>query len=78
MSAVKFKLPEPGDRFTAKRKAALLAAVERGYLTKEEVFERYGLSVEELNLLRKKWEEYGLDGIKAKNQQNPARVRVRR
>lgn len=41
-------LPEPGARWVARRKAAVVAAIEAGMLSAVDACARYGLSVEEL------------------------------
>ena len=55
-------LPPPGVRWTARRKAEVVAAVHGGMLTMEEACNRYGISTEEFVL----WERaIGRGGLPA-------------
>ncbi|HEX3418173.1 MAG TPA: DUF1153 domain-containing protein [Stellaceae bacterium] len=66
-------LPPPDtDRWVARRKAAVLAALRSGAITMEEACRRYALSEEELLAWQRAFEAHGLSGLRA------ARLRTRR
>lgn len=52
-------------RWTIRRKAAVLEALETGALTLEEAIERYALSVDEIRSWARQLERYGLPGLRA-------------
>ena len=59
-------LPAMGTkRWVARRKAAVLAAVRRGQITREEVCRRYELSEEEFSSWQQLFEAYGVKGLRA-------------
>jgi Protein of unknown function (DUF1153) len=51
-------------RWVARRKAAVLAAVQRGLISREEAFRRYELSEEEFSSWQRSYETYGIDGLR--------------
>ena len=58
-------LPPPGTtRWVVRRKAELVAAVDGGLLTFEEVCERYGLTMEEFAGWRRAVERSGMPGLR--------------
>ena len=58
-------LPPPGTtRWVVRRKAEVVAAVNGGLLTFEEVCERYGLSVEEFAGWKRAVERSGMPGLR--------------
>ena len=66
-------LPPPDtDRWVARRKAAVLAALRSGAITMEEACRRYALSEEELLAWQRAFEAHGLPGLRA------SRLRARR
>jgi transposase-like protein len=66
-------LPSPDtDRWVARRKAAVLAALRSGAITVEEACRRYALSEEELLAWQRAFEAHGLSGLRA------TRLRARR
>jgi len=60
------ELPPPDiKRWTIRRKAAVVAAVARGALTREEACQRYQLSEEELVSWQRAFETHGLPGLRS-------------
>jgi transposase-like protein len=58
-------LPPAGTtRWVIRRKAEVVAAVDGGLLTMEQVCERYGLSLEELAAWRRLAERSGMQGLR--------------
>jgi transposase-like protein len=58
-------LPPPDTkRWTIRRKAAVLAAVRAGEITREEVCSRYEISEAEFHSWRRTFELYGLAGLR--------------
>jgi hypothetical protein len=58
-------LPPPGaTRWVIRRKAQVVAAVQSGVISLEEVCERYTLSVEEFQSWQKSLEGHGLYGLR--------------
>ena len=58
-------LPAAGPkRWVARRKAAVLAAVRRGLITREEACRRYELSEEEFSSWQSSYETHGIDGLR--------------
>jgi transposase-like protein len=59
-------LPPPNvQRWVARRKAAVVAAVRSGKITFEEACRRYQLSEEELRAWQRAYESHGLAGLRA-------------
>jgi Protein of unknown function (DUF1153) len=59
------ELPPPDTkRWTIRRKAAVLAAIRTGLITREEVYRRYQLSEEELFSWERAFEAHGLGGLR--------------
>jgi hypothetical protein len=59
-------LPPPDtDRWVARRKAAVLAALRRRDITMEEACRRYALSEEELLAWQRAFDVHGLPGLRA-------------
>jgi hypothetical protein len=73
-------LPPPGTRrWTARRKAALLAAVEAGLLSMEETCSSYSLTIEEFLSWQLRIEQHGLVGLQTRKiKQHRLRLRARR
>ncbi len=60
------ELPPPDtNRWVARRKAAVLAALRSGAITMEEACRRYALSEEELLAWQRAFEAHGLPGLRA-------------
>jgi hypothetical protein len=58
-------LPPAGTRiWVAQRKAAVVAAVRRGLISREEAYRRYELSEEELSSWQLSFETYGIEGLR--------------
>ena len=57
--------PANTNRWVARRKAAVLAALSSGLITMEEACRRYALSEEELLDWQRAFEAYGLAGLRA-------------
>ena len=66
--------PSNTQRWVARRKAAVLAALGSGAITMEEACRRYALSEEELLAWQRAFEAQGLPGLRASR----LRVRARR
>jgi len=64
--------PANTNRWVARRKAAVLAALNSGVITMEEACRRYALSEEELLAWQRAFEAHGLPRLRA------ARLRARR
>ena len=64
--------PANTNRWVARRKAAVLAALNSGVITMEEACRRYALSEEELLDWQRAFEAHGLPALRA------ARLRARR
>jgi hypothetical protein len=58
-------LPLPTERWTARRKAEVVAAVNGGLLTVDEACERYRMSLEELASWMRAEERVGMPGLRA-------------
>jgi hypothetical protein len=58
-------LPLAGDRWTIRRKAALIEAVRGGVITLEEACRRYQLSSEEFAGWLAAFEKHGIHGLRA-------------
>jgi hypothetical protein len=71
-------LPPPGTtRWTAKRKAAVVAAVAAGLLSMQEACERYSLTLEEFLSWQLRIEQHGLVGLQT-NKIKRHRLKLRR
>ena len=57
--------PADTNRWVARRKAAVLAALRSGAITMEEACRRYALSEEELLAWERAFEAHGLSGLRA-------------
>ena len=57
--------PITSQRWTIRRKAALLEALRSGALTLERASQRYALSLEELRAWERDLERYGVYGLRA-------------
>ena len=57
--------PENTNRWVARRKAAVVAALSSGAITTEEACRRYALSEEELLDWQRAFEAHGLPGLRA-------------
>jgi transposase-like protein len=65
------ELPPPGTkRWTARRKAAVVAAVSSGMITIDEACRRYALSVEEFLSWRNTIQRHGVQGLQTTKLQN--------
>ena len=53
------------QRWTIRRKAALLEAIRTGIFTLEQARRRYALSVDELRAWERDFEQHGLYGLRA-------------
>jgi hypothetical protein len=58
------ELPRPGERWTVRRKAAVIAAVRAGWLPVEEVCQLYNLSVDELLAWERDLDRNGVPGLR--------------
>lgn len=66
-------LPKPGHvRWTPKRKAVVLCAIEGGILDDNAALRMYGLSSGELYYWRRLYARQGMDGLKTTRAQQPA------
>jgi len=66
----------PTKRWTARRKAEVLAAVRSGKITMEETMRRYQLTEEEFLVWQRAFETRGLAGLKATRLQEYREGRV--
>jgi hypothetical protein len=57
--------PSDTRRWVVSRKAAVVTAVRRGKITREEALRRYQLSEEEFDIWQRGFETYGLRGLRA-------------
>jgi hypothetical protein len=58
-------LPPPSTvRWVPRRKAELVAAVEGGLLTIEDIVNKYDISLEEFEIWQKNLAQHGLNGLK--------------
>jgi hypothetical protein len=58
-------LPPAGTRiWVTQRKAAVVAAVRQGLISREEAYRRYELSEEELSSWQLSFETYGIEGLR--------------
>ena len=64
LKAIRERLPENGGlRWVARRKAAVVAAIDCGAISQEEAQERYALSEEELESWRESMAEHGVAAL---------------
>ena len=71
INATLVHLPPPDTkRWTARRKASVVAAVLSGIITIEEVCQRYGLSVDEFLSWHNAMQRHGLEGLRITKLQN--------
>ena len=75
MSSTDEQLP-PTKRWTARRKAEVLAAVRSGKITMEETMRRYQLTEEEFLVWQRAFEARGLAGLKGTRLQEYRKGRV--
>ena len=75
MSSTDEQLP-PTKRWTARRKAEVLAAVWSGKITMEETMRRYQLTEEEFLVWQRAFEARGLAGLKGTRLQEYRKGRV--
>jgi Protein of unknown function (DUF1153) len=59
------KLPSPGQRWTVRRKAALIEAVRGGWLAIDEACRRYALSVDEFLAWERDMDRNGVHGLRS-------------
>ncbi len=63
-------LPQPGiTRWVIRRKAQVVAAVQSGALTLEEVCRRYSVSIEEFQSWQRSLEQHGIYGLRTTRSQ---------
>jgi len=58
------ELPRPGQRWTVRKKAAVIEAVRGGWVPIEEVVELYNVSVEEFLAWERDIDRYGIHGLR--------------
>jgi Protein of unknown function (DUF1153) len=59
------ELPSPRQRWTARRKAAVIEAVRGGWMPIEEVCEVYNISVDEFLAWERDIDRYGVHGLRS-------------
>ena len=59
------ELPSPGQRWTVRRKAALIEAVRGGWFAIDEACQRYNLSVDEFLAWERDLDRYGVPGLRS-------------
>ena len=59
------KLPSPGQRWTVRRKAALVEVGRGGWLAIDEACQRYNLSVDEFVAWERDLDRYGVHGLRS-------------
>jgi hypothetical protein len=59
------ELPSPGQRWTVRRKAALIEAVRGGWFAIDEACQRYKLSVDEFVAWERDLDRYGVPGLRS-------------
>jgi hypothetical protein len=72
------ELPSPGQRWTSRRKAAVIAAVREGWVPIEEVCELYSISVDEFLAWERDIDRYGVPGLRVTRYQIYRDTEVRR
>jgi hypothetical protein len=58
------ELPLPGQRWTVRRKATVIKAVRRGWISIDEVTHRYRLSIDEFVAWQRDLDRYGVRGLR--------------
>ncbi len=58
------ELPRPGQRWTVRKKAAVIKAVRGGWMSIEEVVELYNVSVEEFLAWERDIDRHGIHGLR--------------
>jgi hypothetical protein len=58
------ELPSPGQRWTSRRKATVIAAVREGWVPIEEVCALYNISVDEFLAWERDIDRYGVPGLR--------------
>ena len=58
-------LPRVTQRWTVRRKAAVIQAVRRGWVPIEEICERYNISADEFTAWERDIDRYGAAGLRA-------------
>ena len=71
-------LPSTGQRWTVKRKAALIEAVRGGWLAIDEACQCYNLSVDEFVAWERDLDRYGVHGLRCTRYQIYRDTEVRR
>jgi hypothetical protein len=59
------ELPSPGQRWTIRRKAAVVEAVRGGWVPIEDVAELYELSADEIVAWERDFDRYGISGLRS-------------
>ena len=59
------ELPAPGQRWTVRRKAAVIEAVRGGWVPIEEICEVYSISVDEFLAWERDIDRYGVPGLRS-------------
>jgi hypothetical protein len=72
------ELPAPGQRWTARRKATVVAAVRGGRVSVEEICELYNLSIDEFLAWERDIERYGVPGLRTTRYQIYRSTEMRR
>src|SRR5882762_10034842 len=63
-SSQKLELPSPGQRWTVRRKATVIEAVRRGWISIGELTRRYRLSIDEFVAWERDLNRYGVPGLR--------------
>ncbi len=58
------ELPKPGERWTAYRKATVVAALHGELVSMDEMIEVYGLTIEELSSWQRGFDRFGMAGLR--------------
>jgi hypothetical protein len=58
------ELPSPGQRWTVRRKATVIEAVRRGWISIDELTRRYRLSIDEFVAWERDLNRYGVPGLR--------------
>ena len=72
------ELPSPGQRWTVRRKAALIEAVRGGWLGIDEACQRYNLSVDDFVAWERDLNRYGVPGLRSTRYQIYRDTKARR
>jgi hypothetical protein len=62
--------PANTKRWVSRRKVAVVLAIRAGVISREEAYERYGLSPEELAAWEMAFDQYGIRGLRIMSLQN--------